>query len=156
MLLERTFRRIPLEDLRIGLRNIGSILEEWISRMWCTSGWAIEEVWNTEWITVNPMMNFVSAFEFLESESSLDFGSAFGCHLRGWKGRGETARMSLASQLERIPQLGSWLHHKARLLLCPIKIFTHGIIIVILFSLVWYIQYYLILFLNLFLYKYVA
>jgi hypothetical protein len=37
----------------------------------------------------------------------LDLESLFGVHHRGGNGREETARMSLASQLERTPQLGS-------------------------------------------------
>jgi hypothetical protein len=42
------------------------------------------------------------------------------------KGRGETARMSLPSQLERTSQLSWWRLHGVCQLLCPSKIFRHG------------------------------
>jgi hypothetical protein len=45
---------------------------------------------------------------------------------RGGKGRGETARMSLTSQLEHTPQLSSRGLLRIHLLLCPSKIFRHG------------------------------
>ncbi len=44
-----------------------------------------------------------------------------------WKGRGETARMSLPSQLERTPQLGSWWLHKVHLLCCVQARFSYFI-----------------------------
>ncbi len=45
---------------------------------------------------------------------------------RGGKGRGDTARMSMHSHLERTPQLGSCGLHRVHLLLYPSKIFRHG------------------------------
>jgi hypothetical protein len=45
---------------------------------------------------------------------------------RGGKGRGETVRMSLPSQLERTPQLSTRGLLRVHLLLCPSKIFRHG------------------------------
>ncbi len=42
------------------------------------------------------------------------------------KGRGEIARISLPSQLERTTQLGWWGLHRVHLLLCPVKNFRHG------------------------------
>ncbi len=75
---------------------------------------------------------------------------------RGEKGRGETEGVSLPSQLERTPQLGSWWLHWVHLLLCPSKIYRHWNKNTFLILMVYSVLFNNVLKLNLFLYKYVV
>ncbi len=76
---------------------------------------------------------------------------------RGGKGRGETARMSLPSQLECIPQLCLWWLYRVHMLLCPSKNFRrrnkNTLFIVIVYSALFNNVFTA---LNLFLNKYIA